>query len=464
MAKLTYNECREIERKLHNPKWRTRLQRVQDIVQREFEKFRDQAETLLIRAIFPRTQIKDHPSVCKKIEENRRGVLGEQPHYSIDNIEDLIGIKVLCPYPSDAKKVIKQMRNHQGFQVRPRSNEEALREKEYGYRGYHFIIELKGPLILTNEDLMGIKCKVQVKTMLEEAWDAKTHDVTYRKEGQVSPELLEQMKLVSQDLAILDEKTEHLKNLIIQREELELKRKEAVVAVYLHESMKRVKEIISCVPNARELLKGKFTATNVLNLIPVIQRHREKHKLSTSLCRLAGLVGLYATGKHMDVWALNVCDELIRQEPENPSSYLTKGSVCWALNQLDDALEETQIGLKKAITQGNDELIAVGKGDFAYWVAEKAWTETGIEPELLSRAKNYVEDAIKIHPDYPDLLDTKGFLLITTALAKKDIKKGKDLISKARRLVISTPLEKIAKTFFERHETIALLKLSAFRC
>lgn len=457
MGRLTQKERREIERRLHDPTWRVRLQRVQNIIKRELETLAEHAETLLIRTIVPRHQVKELRSVLRKVEKNRSS---GRPHYSVGDLEDLVGIKVLCPYPSDAKEVIEWMRGHRGFRLDPESLQAARREKKEGYRGYHFTIQLKEMLLENNEDLMGLNCEVQVKTMLEEAWDAKTHELTYKREEQVHPKLLAEMRKVSNELATLDERTELLKALILERETQERMRKEAVVAVYLNESLPRAKALILQVQGGDELIQGKFTPANVLGLIPVIQQCRRDQGLSKDLCRLAALVGLFAKGRHMDVWALDVCDELIHRSPDDPRSYLTKGSVCWALDRLDDAIELTEIAIEKGEALGDVQVVAEAKGSFAYWVAEKTWIEENAEIDLIHRANAYIDEAIRMRPDDPSYLDTKGFLVIVGGSTEGDVERGRGVLSEAHTRSAGTPYERIATAFYRRHETIALLRLA----
>jgi len=456
MLWLTKDDRRDIERELHDPTWRARLQRVQEIVEGEFEGFRDHAETLVIRTIIPRIQIKGLPSVLNRIKNQKSQGLTQ---YSVADVEDLVGIKILCPYPSDVTDVIGWLRTHRKFRVSPESLDAARREKKEGYRGYHFSVQLNDLLLVDNEDLMGIRCEVQVKTMLEEAWDAKTHELTYRREEQVHPTLLKEMRTISDELAILDAKTEILKNLILDKETQEHQRKEAVVAVYLRESMPEVIEIISQIPNGEELVKGNFTSTNVLSLVPVIQQYREQRKLSKAWCRLAALVGLFAKGRHLDVWALDACEELIRQDADDPRSYLTKSSICWALDRIDDALELAEVAIKKAESRGDQNVLVEAKSSFAYWVAEKVWNQAEIEPALVELAKAYVNDALQIRPGDPGDSDTKGFLLITTGSTEDGIEAGRKLIREAQSKA-GPEQERIATAFFRRHETIALLRLA----
>lgn len=456
MMWLRKDESRDIERKLHDPTWRTRLQRVQDIVKREFENFQNHAETLVIRTIIPRIPIKEISRVLYKIREQRgRGLT----QYSLGDLEDLVGIKILCPYPSDVMDVIGWLRTYPKFRVSPESVDAARREKKEGYRGYHFSVQLSDTLLVNNEDLMGVRCEVQVKTMLEEAWDAKTHDLTYRREEHVHPRLLKEMKKISDELARLDGETEILQNLILERETLERQRKEAVVAVYLHESIPEAIEVISQIPNGEELIQGNFTSTNVLSIIPLIQKYREERNLSKHWCRLAALVGLFAKGRHLDVWVLDVCEEMIRQNPDDPRSYLTKGSICWALDRLDDAIEFAEEAIKKAESRGDEDLVVEGKGSCAYWIAEKVWNEAEMEPALVALANIYIDDALRIRPGDPSNLDTKGFLLITTGLTEELVETGRQLIREAQSSA-GPEHERIATAFFRRHETIALIRLA----
>src|SRR6266851_1506563 len=232
MPHLDSTERLELERKLHDPRWRVRLVRVQKIVEEEFERFRDQAEMLTIRAVVPRSTIKDLKSVARKIERRRQSGL----QYGFADLEDLVGVKILCPYASDVHSVIDCMREHSGFKITPITDEEAKRETPEGYRGYHFTVQLDGPLLVNDEDLMGLKCEVQIKTMLEEAWDAKTHDVTYKRTN-IAPNLQRQMRAVSDQLTVLDERTKVLKQLIMEEELEERRKKTGVAFIFLYESM-----------------------------------------------------------------------------------------------------------------------------------------------------------------------------------------------------------------------------------
>ncbi|OFV96042.1 MAG: hypothetical protein A3H28_15400 [Acidobacteria bacterium RIFCSPLOWO2_02_FULL_61_28] len=420
---------------------------------------------MVIRAVVPRTDIKEIKKVIAKIEdkkENRRG-------YGLSHLEDLVGVKIFCPYATDVRQVIDSMRNHEGFIV-PETNREARRKTKAGYRGFHFTLQLKGPLLVNNEDLTRIKCEVQVKTMLEEAWDAKTHDITYKSESVVDQFLLGRMGEISEALAAFDKRSEELKKEILKRHTEERKRKEAVASVYLSEAMPLWKEVLSELQDGkelRELRARNFNAKNVLRLIPPIEKRRDdKNLLSPHLCRLAGLVALYARGQHIDIWALDLCDDLIHKDPQLSRPYLVKGSVCWALDQLDEALEVTKTGIEKAEEENDQGSVANGKANFAYWVGEKVWNASEKDTKLASQAIKYIDEAIRSARKKATRLsysDTKGFLLITTGKNAKEIRKGMRLIREVRRQRTGGILEKLSRLFFDRHISIAKQRLALLK-
>lgn len=61
--------------------------------------------------------------------------------YKYEDIDDLIGVKIICPYPSDIDKVIKWMKGYTFIDVITR-DKDARVETQSGYRGYHYIATL----------------------------------------------------------------------------------------------------------------------------------------------------------------------------------------------------------------------------------------------------------------------------------------------------------------------------------
>lgn len=123
-----------------------------------------------IRVVLSRHEPKSLDSVIDKISRQRKN----NPNYDFNDVDDLIGIKILCPYLSNAKEVGEWLYKKKDFTITPTTQKQAWVSRKTGYRGYHFIAE---PNPGTYPDWMGLKCEIQVKTMCQEAWDAQTHDI-----------------------------------------------------------------------------------------------------------------------------------------------------------------------------------------------------------------------------------------------------------------------------------------------
>jgi ppGpp synthetase/RelA/SpoT-type nucleotidyltranferase len=109
----------------------------------------------------------------------------------------------------------------------PERDEHARHDKAFGYRGYHYALQLAGALLDSNDDLASLRCEVQIKTMLEEAWDAKTHELSYRREEDIDPDLLLRMKQLSDALQLLDQQSEAVKIEIARQQRQQRARVEA---------------------------------------------------------------------------------------------------------------------------------------------------------------------------------------------------------------------------------------------
>src|SRR5271163_749662 len=165
-----------------------------------------------VRLVFSREpKVKTFESIIKKINTKRR----KRPKYSYDDLEDMIALTVLCPYPSDAQAFIGWMRR--AFEVKPEDVTGGPRKDPSGHRGYHCVVSAKRQTATNLPYLKNVKCEFQVKTILEEAFDAKTHDLTYKPTvKQINPELVKQFAVLSGALEAIDGQSEFLKTLILE--------------------------------------------------------------------------------------------------------------------------------------------------------------------------------------------------------------------------------------------------------
>ena len=137
-----------------------------------------------IHAIYSR--IKTIQSIRDKL--NRKNL-----DFSFDNIQDEIhdvaGIRVICPFVDDiyeiADMILKQddikLINYKDYIRAPKPN---------GYRSYHMIVEIP---VFFSEHKEYLKVEVQLRTIAMDFWASLEHKINYKFDGNVPEEIRNQL-------------------------------------------------------------------------------------------------------------------------------------------------------------------------------------------------------------------------------------------------------------------------------
>lgn len=160
-----------------------------EILKDEFECFYDYN---LIDHINERIKLPE--SIKKKMNDK-----GLQYTYKemIKNINDIAGIRVICPVQKDIYSVRSLITKIPGVKV--------LKEKDYvknpkksGYSSYHMIIEV--PVTLS-QNLMYVKVEIQIRTLAMDFWASIEHELKYKTNKELtkaeSKELVQCAKIVN---------------------------------------------------------------------------------------------------------------------------------------------------------------------------------------------------------------------------------------------------------------------------
>lgn len=103
-------------------------------------------------------------------------------------IEDIAGIRVVCLYRSDLTKLNQAIDN--AFLVIRSETRRTRGILSFGYMSDHYIVKLpksyKGPRY---DDIKNLKCEIQVRTILMDAWDSVSHHLIYKHPIDVPREL-----------------------------------------------------------------------------------------------------------------------------------------------------------------------------------------------------------------------------------------------------------------------------------
>ena len=125
------------------------------------------------------TRIKKPDSIVNKMKSRGLDITYQN---MIENINDIAGIRVICPLKKDVFSVRDLVRNIPGVRI--------LKEKDYinnpkksGYSSYHMILEV--PISLSNKH-MYVKVEVQIRTMAMDFWASLEHKIKYKPQIEIT--------------------------------------------------------------------------------------------------------------------------------------------------------------------------------------------------------------------------------------------------------------------------------------
>lgn len=408
-----------------------------------------------IRFVMPRTSVKSAKSVIEKIDRHRLNQEDGSEPYGFNDVTDLVGSKILCAYPSDVQIVLAWLRRQRTYLVSPpvrQAKEEALeRERLRGYRGYHFILKRK------RGEARQYSFELQVKTLLEEAWDAKTHDVSYKPSGEIQPAILDHMKLLSKSLVVVDDQSEVLK------QQIQIEEKESSIhykaAAFFMLSGVGDQELLSQLGFPSNPADFKVVESSAI--LGRIDRLTKKNGLVPNICRYYALLALLDNRAEFELAASIAADDYARLFP-GAAGFVVASHVHWALRGFQSAIayaaraiEALNAALAELDGEIDAERIAqlryyldTTMNQFVYWVCDAR------DENLKETASGYLDEL----GDSIANRDTLGFFKIVFGGSTVEIDEGRRLIREARELA-SEKDQLGAEAFFLKHELIAQRRL-----
>lgn len=140
------------------------------------------------------TRIKSPESITKKMKDKNLNYTYKD---MIKNINDIAGIRVICPIKKDIYSIRNLIMNIPGIKI--------LKEKDYlknpkksGYSSYHMIVEI--PVTLS-QNLMYVKVEIQIRTLAMDFWASIEHGLKYKTDKEItkatSKELVQCAKIIN---------------------------------------------------------------------------------------------------------------------------------------------------------------------------------------------------------------------------------------------------------------------------
>ncbi|MFW6274976.1 MAG: tetratricopeptide repeat protein [Spirochaetota bacterium] len=123
-----------------------------------------------------KSRVKSFSSYYKKLLRK----IGQANSSSIRaNIQDILGIRIVCPFLENLQSVEEILRSHYTlFEVERKGAEHSFRE--FGYQSIHLLLELPAEVRDHYADLDIAVCEVQIRTILQDAWSEVEHELVYK--------------------------------------------------------------------------------------------------------------------------------------------------------------------------------------------------------------------------------------------------------------------------------------------
>lgn len=158
-------------------------------------------------------RVKSAASIIEKA--NRRRIPLDK---AIAQLEDIVGIRIICRFIQDIDKVIEIIRNRSDYDMKILQEEDYINNaKPSGYRSYHLTIEY--PVIQFTK-VKNIKCEIQIRTLAMNFWATIEHTMRYKFNGKVPDDIKKRLHTCSEAAFNLDMEMSRIRQDLIETKDV----------------------------------------------------------------------------------------------------------------------------------------------------------------------------------------------------------------------------------------------------
>lgn len=136
-------------------------------------------------------RIKSESSVVDKL--NRKG-LDTSLESAINNLNDLLGIRVICAFLNNVFEVVEELKASKEIEIL-NMKDYITNPKPNGYRSFHLIVYVKE---------FDIKAEIQIRTIAQDCFAALEHMIMYKKDCDHKKMIQNELKRCADELASSD--------------------------------------------------------------------------------------------------------------------------------------------------------------------------------------------------------------------------------------------------------------------
>ncbi|MDO4271085.1 MAG: GTP pyrophosphokinase family protein [Eubacteriales bacterium] len=150
-----------------------------------------------------KSRIKTPRSIIKKLK--RRG-FAISLRSMMDNLNDIGGIRVICPFIDDIYTVADMLMRQDDLTLIEKKDY-IKNPKPNGYRSLHLILEV--PIFLSDRT-QPVRIELQLRTMAMDFWASLEHQLRYKADVAVPPHVSDDLKSCADVIAATDEEMQRI--------------------------------------------------------------------------------------------------------------------------------------------------------------------------------------------------------------------------------------------------------------
>ena len=149
------------------------------------------------------SRLKSIQSIMEKLSRKSFAVSMKS---AVANLNDIAGIRVICPYVEDVYTVAKLLTSQDDVHLKE-IRDYIRHPKPNGYRSLHLILEI--PVFLQEGRIL-VPVEVQIRTIAMDFWASLEHDLRYKAHGIVPQDISDELQQVGEDISRLDHKMQSI--------------------------------------------------------------------------------------------------------------------------------------------------------------------------------------------------------------------------------------------------------------
>ncbi len=150
-----------------------------------------------------KSRLKSPDSIAGKLEKKHLPITFDA---MIENLNDIAGIRVICPYISDIYKVRDILLKQPDIKL-IKQNDYIENPKESGYRSLHIIVET--PVYLSQSQ-HNVKVEIQLRTIAMDFWASLEHELRYKTSTKIPDSVRRELYRVAETIAMTDREMEEI--------------------------------------------------------------------------------------------------------------------------------------------------------------------------------------------------------------------------------------------------------------